>query len=249
MAIVVASHSHRPDLWRTTDEITREVWPEYNQHGVVLNRYWGRLHQDLPDFQFVLYDDDRDEVLAEGHTVPCSWDGTLDGLGAGIDEMMTSAFASLDAGERPTSLCALAAEVRPSFQGMGLADRILDAMGDLARGAGLASLIAPVRPSWKDRYPLTPIERYVEWTREDGQPLDPWIRLHARRGGIIAKTVPKSLRITGTVAEWEQWTAMRFPDDGIYTFPNGLVPVQIDHEHDIGSYWEPNVWIVHKLER
>lgn len=249
MAIIVASHSDRPELWCKTDEISREVWPEYNQHGAVLGRYWGRLRHDFPDFQFVLYDDDRGEVLAEGHTAPCSWDGTAEGLGAGIDEMITSAFASLDAGERPTSLCALAAEIRPRFQGMGLANRILDAMNDLAAGARLASLIAPVRPSWKDRYPLTPIERYVEWTREDGQPLDPWIRVHARRGGIIAKPVPQSMRITGTVAEWEQWTALRFPDDGIYTFPNGLAPVHISHGHDIGSYWEPNVWIVHQIEQ
>jgi ribosomal protein S18 acetylase RimI-like enzyme len=48
-------------------------------------------------------------------------------------------------------LCALAAEVRPRFQGRGLANRMLDVMADLARDAGLAYLIAPVRPSLKDR--------------------------------------------------------------------------------------------------
>jgi hypothetical protein len=53
------------------------------------------------------------------------------------------------------------------------------------------------------------------------------------------------MRITGTVAEWEEWTGTRFPGDGQYTFPEGLAPVEIDREHDRGSYWEPNVWIVH----
>jgi hypothetical protein len=56
-----------------------------------------------------------------------------------------------------------------------------------------------------------------------------------------------SLRITGTIAEWEAWTSMRFPDDGCFTFPAGLAPVEIDHARDRGSYWEPNVWIVHSL--
>jgi hypothetical protein len=30
-------------------------------------------------------------------------------------------------------------------------------------------------------------------------------------------------------------------------FPGGLATVHIDREHDRGSYWEPNVWMRHKL--
>ena len=141
----------------------------------------------------------------------------------------------------------MAAEVNPRFQGSGLADRVLEAMSQVAREAGLGSLIAPVRPSFKDRYPITPIERYVAWTREDGEPFDPWIRVHTRRGGRIAKPIPRSLLITGTVGEWEQWTAMKFPESGEYTFPAGLAPVDIDRAQDLGTYWEPNVWIVHTI--
>jgi hypothetical protein len=124
---------------------------------------------------------------------------------------------------------------------------MLDLMAELAREARLPHLIAPVRPSLKDRYPIAPIEQYVSWTRENGEPFDPWIRIHTRRGGRIVKPIPHSMRITGTVAEWEGWTGMRFPGDGQYTFPAGLAPVEIDHTHDRGSYWEPNVWIVHAL--
>jgi hypothetical protein len=94
VAIVTARCSDRPELWAQTNEISEEVWPEYNRHGAVLGLYWGRLRDELPDFQFVLYDEERDEVLAEGHTAPCSWDGTVTGLGAGIDEMITAAGAA-----------------------------------------------------------------------------------------------------------------------------------------------------------
>ena len=118
-------------------------------------------------------------------------------------------------------------------------------MADLARDAGQTHLIAPVRPSFKDRYPITPIEEYIRWTRENGEPLDPWIRIHTRRGGQIVKPIPRSMRITGAVAEWEEWTGMRFRGDGQYTFRAGLAPVEIDHTADRGCYWEPNVWIVH----
>jgi hypothetical protein len=146
-----------------------------------------------------------------------------------------------------TALCALAVEIRPRFQGGGLANRMLDVMADLARDASLGHLIAPVRPSFKDRYPITPIERYVTWTREKGEPFDPWIRVHVRRGAKIASPIPRSMHIVGTVAEWKQWTGMRFPDDGQYTFPAGLAPVEIDHQRDLGSYCQPNVWIVHTI--
>jgi len=56
------------------------------------------------------------------------------------------------------------------------------------------------------------------------------------------------VRITDTVAEWEEWTGTRFPDDGMYTFPAGLAPVAIDHGRDRGCYWEPSVWIVHTVQ-
>jgi GNAT superfamily N-acetyltransferase len=248
MSVEIVRHSVRPELWSATAGISQEVWPEYNQHGDVLNRYWGRLLDEFPDFQFVLYDDQHSEVVAEGHTAPCCWDGTPEDLGDGIDSMIAAAFEARAEGCRPTALCALAAEIRPRFQGRGLASVVLDAMADLARDMRLAHLVAPVRPSFKDRYPIIPIERYILWTREDGEPFDPWIRMHTRRGGTIAKPAARSMRITGTIAEWERWTDMRFPDDGQFTFPEGLAPVEIDHARDLGSYWEPNVWIVHAID-
>jgi hypothetical protein len=32
------------------------------------------------------------------------------------------------------------------------------------------------------------------------------------------------------------------------TFPAGLAPVHIDRTREVGTYWEPNVWIVHPIE-
>ena len=73
------------------------------------------------------------------------------------------------------------------------------------------------------------------------------MRVHERLGATVLKPEPRSLRITGSVAEWEEWTATDFPESGDYWFPRGLAPVTIDREQDRGAYWEPNVWMRHAV--
>ena len=196
---------------------------------------------EFPDFQFVLVD--GDEVLAEGHSVPIRWDRTVDGLPAGIDGAFERSFA----GEEPNALCAMAVEILPAHQSRRLSVPMLEHLKAIAAREGFDALVAPLRPSWKERYPLTPIERYVAWTREDGLPFDPWLRVHVRMGAEILKPEPESLRITGTVADWEAWTAMAFPETGSYVFPHGLAPLEVDRAADEGRYWEPNVWMLHRV--
>ena len=238
-------YSERPELWQNTSDLSAEVWPEYNLHGQTLNYYWGQLHDVFPEWQFVLYDPQDETVLAEGHTVPVGWDGTDTGLGPGIDAALAAAFDLRAAGGQPTAACALAAEIPPRHQGKRLSGVLLQAMSGLARDAGLDRLIAPVRPSHKDRYPTIPIDRYARWTRPDGTPFDPWIRVHTQLGARIGPAAPRSLHITGTVAEWESWTRLRFPETGDYVFPAGLATVHIDRAKDLGEYSEPNIRIIH----
>jgi hypothetical protein len=53
------------------------------------------------------------------------------------------------------------------------------------------------------------------------------------------------MRITGTVHEWETWTALALPESGAYVFASGLAPLNVDRDADLGTYWEPNVWMIH----
>jgi hypothetical protein len=239
--------AERPDLWQRSDDEITGVWPEYNMHGDVLNEYWGRLEEEFADFQFVLHNEESDAVLAQGHSIPCAWDGTVAGLPAGIDGLIEDAFALRATDGAPTALSALAIEIPPAHQRQRLSEPMLGAMREIAARHGLADLIAPLRPTWKERYPLTPIERYAAWAREDGLPFDPWIRLHVRLGAEILGPEARSLRITGTVAEWEAWTALPFPESGSYVFPHGLAPLEVDRASDRAEYWEPNVWVRHRI--
>ena len=239
-------YSERPELWKGIGDLSAEVWPEYNLHGQTLNHYWDQLYDVFPEWQFVLYDPQGQTVLAEGHTIPVAWDGTDQGLGPGIDATLAAGFGLRAAGGQPTAVCALAAEIPPRHQGRRLSGMLLQGMAGLGRDAGLDHLIAPVRPSRKDRYPTIPVDRYARWTRPDGSPFDPWIRVHTQLGARIGPAIPHSLHITGTVAEWEDWAAMAFPETGSYVVPAALDLVEIDREQDRGSYAETNLWMRHR---
>jgi hypothetical protein len=169
----VVRYSDRPELWDSLGDLSSEVWPEYNLHGDVLNHYWNQLYTTFPGWQFVLFDTAAGQVLAEGHTIPVAWDGTDAGLGPGIDASLAAGFALRAAGGIPSAVCALAAGIPPRHQGRGLSPIMLRAMAGLAADAGLAHLIAPVRPNLKERYPTIAIGRYAAWTRADGTPFDP----------------------------------------------------------------------------
>jgi GNAT superfamily N-acetyltransferase len=214
----------------------RRAWPEIVFHDAVSNEYWGRLYSERPEFQFALVEDG--ELLAEGNSIPvsgmpASWrDGLREGFGGGA----------------PDRLCALAILVDPDHQRKGLSRLMLEHMRGLARERGW-ELVAPVRPSLKERYPLTPIERYAAWRRADGLLFDPWLRAHERLGAEVIGIAESSLLAEGTVAELEEWTGREFPESGSYVVPGALVPVEIDRERDVGVYREPNVWMRHPLKR
>ena len=241
-SVVAFTAEERPDLWEDARSSFLDVWPEYNNNGNDSGTYFGALFPRYAHLQILFFDRNIEQVVARGRTIPFRWDGSLDDLPHGIDDVGLRAVDGLGG---PTALSALAAEVTTDHQGRGLSRPVLQAMAEVARRAELFPLVAPVRPSWKDRYPLIPIERYAYWERSDALPFDSWLRVHARLGATILRPAPKSMRIEWPVDDWERWTDMTFPEDGEYVFPSGLAPLQV---HDgVGSYWEPNVWMLHEV--
>jgi hypothetical protein len=244
MSISVVTAAARPDLAERADVETAAAMPEFLKHGDTTSKLWGALYAHYADLQFVLYDEETDEVLGEGNTIQCSWDGTVAGLPGGVDDVLEKAFTTAF---EPNTLCALYVSVIGAHQGRGLSRTALRAMGRFAVERGLDALIVPARPTWKSRYPLTPMDRYAYWKRKDGLPFDPWIRTHMRLGADLLAVASESLRITGTVAQWEAWTGLVFPESGEYIIPRGQVPLRVDVVADLGVYVEPDVWLRHPL--
>ena len=210
----------------------RRAWPEIVFHDEVSNANWGRLYEERPEFQFALVEGDR--VLAEGNSIPVA------GMPAGWRDALRDGFDQPD----PDRLCAMAILIDPDAHGRGLSRLMLEHMRGLAAVRGW-ELVAPVRPTLKHRYPLTPMERYMHWRRDDGLLFDPWLRSHERVGAELVGVAPDSLVSEGTVAEFEEWCGLPFPESGSYVVEGALVPVEIDREADRGRYREPNVWMRH----
>ena len=102
------------------------------------------MYEEFPAFQLAIVE--GDDLLAEAHALPVQWDGTLEDLPAGWDAVVERGMTS---DREPTVLCALAISVSPERQGGRLSSRMIRALTETARAAGLSSLIAPVRPTYK----------------------------------------------------------------------------------------------------
>lgn len=244
----LAQPKDRPDYDDLVAGIASASWPEFMLHDPVAGKYWDDLFSRFGDFQFSLLAPDEDVVAGMGNSAPLAWTGELADLPEqGWDWAFAQAVADHAAGRTPTLQCALQIALPPASQGQGVSRLMVQAMRAIGAAHGFSQLIAPVRPSHKSRYPLTPIDRYVEWATDEGLPFDPWLRVHARQGARIVKVCHRAMTIAGSIAQWEQWTGMRFPESGPYIIPGALNPVDFDVEADTGVYVEPNVWMVHTL--
>lgn len=227
-------------------QIVQAGWKRFMLEDNIANAFYDRFYRDFRPFLFGLYDpSDEATLIAFGESIPITWDGTIAGLPEGWDAALQM---GCEARTPPNTLCAISINVSPAHRGSHVSRQAILAMRAIAQQAGFKNLIAPVRPNFEDRYPLTPMARYIQWTHEDGKaPFDPWLRTHWRLGARILGVCERSMVIRHPVADWEGWTDLRFPDSGTYVVPGALAPIQVDREQDIAEYIEPNVWMQHTL--
>jgi hypothetical protein len=239
----IVTSSDRPDLVQQVTTTFRPLWPEFIFHDPVADEYRDRVGRYFPAFDLLILE--GSEVVAGGWGIPVRWDGTVGDLPAGYDDALVRAVTGYEQAVPANTLCIMAAAVRLDRRGNGLSGVVLTALRERAAAARFEHVIAPVRPSLKSRYPLTPMDHFAAWTRGDGLHIDPWVRAHQRLGASILAAAPQSMRIVGTVAEWEAWTTMPFPETGSYVVPDALDLVEIDRDRDQGIYIESNLWMGH----
>jgi GNAT superfamily N-acetyltransferase len=236
-----------PDLNKKFWPQKQRIWPEFMFHDVAAEKLWGFLGSVFPEYQLYLLDSE-DQPFAVGQTIPCVWDGTMEGLPVGWSDSLVRGVADYEAQREPNTLVALEIAIQPEYHGQGISYQVVQAIRVLAEQKGYQAIIVAVRPSLKSRYPLTPMERYVRWRQPDGAPFDSWLRVHWRSGGEILKVADPSMVVEASIADWEAWTGMVFPESGLYVVPDTLTPISIDREMGIGRYIEPNVWVHHPIK-
>lgn len=242
MELTISVLADRPDLAEAMWAM-ESPWPEFMRHDPIGGLFYGNVVDRFADYVLVAQDESG-AVVAEAFSVPFvlgdsdlpinGWDGVIRG----------GLLASVH-GEQPDAVSAVEIVVRTDLQGRGLSGRMLAAMRVNAARHGFAELVAPVRPNGKTDV-HEPMSAYALRTRDDGLPLDPWLRVHVRAGGVIDRVAPRSMVVPGTLEEWRGWTGLPFDTTGPIEVPKALAPVWCDVEHGTATYVEPNVWVRHR---
>ncbi|MEU7986271.1 N-acetyltransferase [Streptosporangium canum] len=246
MSVRITTLAERPELtgqlWAMDSS-----WPEFMFHDPMAALYFEVCTTVYPEFVLVADDDAAPgRLVAKGLSVPFAWKHE-DLPDDGWDAAVLSSWHTRRTGEKPTAVSALEITIRPDHIGSGLSPLMLGAIRDNAARLGFGELLAPVRPNAKHLEPRTPMAEYAALTRPDGLPADPWLRVHVRAGGTIAKVAPRSMTVAGTLAEWRKWSGCAFDESGPVEVPGALVPVHCDVDQDHAVYVEPNVWVRHRL--
>ena len=234
----------RPDLEDEAAKAFREKWPEFIFHDAVPREYMPRVEKYFARYNVLALE--AGAVVAGGWGVPLVWSGEPSALPDGFDGALVLAVEGHETGRAADTFCFMAAAVARTHDRRGLATVVLEELTRRGVEDGLTRVIAPVRPTWKPRYPTFSMTDYAGWTREDGLSVDPWGRTHQRMGARLLGPASRSMVIEGTVAEWEQWTEMAFPVTGRYVVPGALGLVEIDRDQDRGVYVEENLWVQHR---
>jgi hypothetical protein len=243
----IVTAADRPELVGMVTRVTAEAWPEFMLHDPV-SQLFPKLYEQLPQYQFAFTEPGTDNIVAIGNSIPLAWDDDPRLLpDTGWDWALQTGMREHGDGTASHILSALQIVIANRHLGKGLSLTAVETMKSIGRSNGLRAMVAPVRPSMKATYPLISMSDYIDWKNDEGLPFDPWMRVHVRSGASVIKVCPQSMRITGSVADWEGWTKMKFPQSGQYIIPGALAPVEFDIEADLGTYIEPNVWMLHNL--
>ncbi|KGN38592.1 hypothetical protein [Knoellia subterranea] len=250
MDLQIATLAERPDLAHLLRDFD-DPWPEFMKWDPVGDLYYSRVSTTYPEWTLLAWDAaDPTRLVAKSHSIPFAMGeelGRTELPEDGWDGIILWSFLDEVAGREPTHASALEVAIRPDLQGTGLASVMLEAKRRNAIRLGVSDLYAPVRPNGKHHEPHTPMTEYACRTRDDGLPVDPWLRLHVRVGGTIEGVCPRAMTISGTLAEWRGWTGLPFDESGDVEVPLALNPVHVSVEHDHAVYVEPGVWVRHRL--
>ena len=226
--------------------LIESTWSKMILSSTILKKYWQKLYEYFPEYQLILKD--GKSIIGYASLLPFHWDMPLNELpDKGWDWLLEQGVRGFEAALRPNYLGGLLIGVDKAYRGKGLSNLIIGKAKEKLIGENLQSLVIPIRPTWKDQYPETPMEEYSQWKKE-GKIFDPWIRTHVSAGAKIIKVCNESMRIEAPIQEWEDWTGKKIEKSGQYPIEGALSLVNFSTVENKGLYAEPNVWIYYEKE-
>ncbi len=239
------SRADSPQLNRAAVAIEHATWSPigFLNYTAAHHAYYDELLEHFADFQLCLVDEEADYPVAVASCVPVRCSGPDELPPEGWDWLVERGFEQRGAGAN--MLGALAISVPSIHRGKGYARTMIRALRDLADRQGYNGVIAPVRPTLKDRHQRVSIHDYITWTDERGRLFDPWLRAHTCEGGRVVRPCERSMVVRERLGFWETWTGRRIETTDEFTLEGGLVPVAVDAAQGIGLYEEPNVWVAY----
>ncbi len=232
------NESDRQAIW----DLTLTYWEPVIIHSAIQKKYWNKIKDYFPAYQWYLVTP-QDEVIGLANTLPLNFNDPLVDLPVrGWDWMVEQAVRQFEDSVIPNALGGLQIVVFSDYRNQGYSKKILGHLKSKFKESELDHFILPIRPILKENHPEVSMEEYLGWEVE-GQPYDPWIRLHFKEGAALVKVCANSMEVTGSKAEWLDWTGISINGDGTYCVPGGLSPIQYIESKDLGIYREPNIWI------
>src|SRR3954447_23862337 len=148
-------------------------WPEFMRHDPIGGLFYGNVETRFAEF-VVIAQDDTGEVVACAYSVPfvLGDDALPDN---GWDFVIRNGLLTSLRGQEPDAISAVEIAVRPDRQGTGVSQQMLAAMRANAARRGFPGWGARARPRGKPNT-REPMSAYAFRVREDGLPVDPWLR-------------------------------------------------------------------------
>ena len=171
----IISPNDLADYREQAGNIAEISWPEFMLQDLIANEHWHELFDRFNEYQFALLDTEMNRMAAMANSLPFFWDKPLEDLPeGGWDWVFLQAIEDHKKSVKPNIQSAIQINIHPEYQSQGLSSIMVQAMRGIGKTRGFQSLVAPVRPNQKSKYPLTSIDDYITWETDGGLPFDAW---------------------------------------------------------------------------
>jgi hypothetical protein len=107
-------------------DIGGAAWPEFMMHDAVANENWHELFDRFSEYQFALFDTDKNCMAAMGNSLPFQWDHPVQDLPeGGWDWVFLKAIEDHQAGVKPNIQSAIQIAIHPDYQSQGLSGNMV----------------------------------------------------------------------------------------------------------------------------